>query len=86
MTKEDRLYKETLIRVGPSEMKGIDRLLDKRHFGIAEKHTVSKLVGYIKTLEKKAGLDVPDPENAPIKEGMIKVNTNGGTYYEPATA
>ena len=81
MTTKDVLYKETLIRVGAEEMIGIDRLLSEGHKGIAEKHTVQKLILYTRNLEKKLGIDVPRPEKAPVKEGLIKVNAGGAVYY-----
>lgn len=81
MKVTDKLFKHTLIRVGPKDMRGIMRLLDDGHTGIAERHTVEKLIGYVKTLEKQLGLNVPDPDNAPIRENMIKINSRAGTFY-----
>lgn len=80
MQKTDRLYQETLIRVGKDEMAGIDSLLDKGHTGIAERHAVQKMVLYVRELENRLGLDVPKATD--IKpEGTIKVNTGRNTFY-----
>lgn len=83
MKIKDTLYKETLKRVGPEEMKGIQRLLADGHTGIAERHTVAKLIQYIRKLEKEAGIYVPkaEDESHPDKR-VVKFNIGGSQYYE----
>lgn len=86
MRKNDVLYKQTVIRVGFDHMRGVDRLIDDGHHGLAEKQTVAKLFGYIKTLEQKLNIDIPNPDQAPIKAGLIKINQGGITYYAPSAS
>lgn len=61
MQAESRLYRETRVRVGPEKMRGVDRLLEEGHTGIAEKHTVAKLMAYVASLEEQLGIPI-DPE------------------------
>lgn len=86
MKKQDILYKQTVIRVGFDQMRGVDRLIDDGYHGLAEKQTVAKLIGYVKALEQKLNIDIPNPDKAPIKEGMIKINQGGITYYAPSAS
>lgn len=84
MKKNDVLFKQTVIRVGFDNMRGVERLIEDGYHGLAEKQTVAKLFGYIRTLEKKCGIDIPKIDAAPIKEGMLKINQGGITYYAPS--
>ncbi len=84
MRKTDVLFKQTIVRVGFDNMVGVERLIDNGYHGLAEKQTVAKLMGYIKTLERKLNIDIPSPDNAPIKEGMIKITQGGISYYAPS--
>lgn len=86
MTKQDVLYKQTLVRVGPEKMVGVQRLIDGGHTGIAEKHTVSKLITYIKALEEKLGITVPDPDRGSVDKRFMKITGAAGTYFAPAAA
>lgn len=81
MRKNSVLFKQTVIRVGYDQMRGVERLIDDGYHGIAEKHTVGKLIAYVKSLEDKLGIDIPNPDNTPTKEGMIKINQNGVSYF-----
>lgn len=78
MQKADRLYRETLIRVGKSEMQGVDSLLDAGHTGIAERHTVEKLMAYVRKIETELKIDIPKPEKNVT--GELKV-CYGNTQY-----
>lgn len=80
MKTTDRLYRHTLVRVGQDAMKGVDRLLEEGHHGIAERHTVGKLLDYIKHLESQLGINVPDPDKLQRADGYIRVNQNGVSY------
>lgn len=80
MKVNNKLYRHTLVRVGPEKMKGIDRLLEEGHHGIAERHTVGKLLDYVKQLEQQLGINVPDPDKTGNTEGFIRVNQNGVSY------
>lgn len=86
MKIKDVLYKQTLVRVGKESMQGIDRLIDDGHHGIAEKHTVGKLIAYVKGLEQKLGIVVPDPDSGKPTKGYMKINTNGVSYFAPMGA
>lgn len=86
MKIKDVLYKQTLVRVGPEKMVGIQRLIEEGHTGIAERHTVGKLFAYVKDLESQLGITVPDPDDKPNIRGFIKVNSHAGTYFMPAAA
>ncbi len=88
MKKTDVLFRETLARVGNEEMRGIERLVDGGHYGIAERHTVSKLFGYIRQLEKKVGIVIPSvtAKTAPVAKNMLKVNERGLTYFLPSAS
>ena len=81
MQKTDRLYRETLLRVGPDNMEGVDRLLSDGHTGIAESKTVEKLLIYIRGLEKQLGIDVPAGERDINPENMIKITLKGVSHY-----
>jgi hypothetical protein len=61
MTEQSNLYRQTRVRVGPEHMRGVDRLLEEGHTGIAEKHTVAKLIAYVNYLEGQLGIHV-DPD------------------------
>lgn len=86
MKIKDVLYKKTLVRVGPEEMKGVTRLIEDGYHGLAEKHTVAKLFDYIEKLESKVGISVPNPDRVNVNKRFIKINTAGGTYFAPSTA
>lgn len=86
MKKQDILYKQTLTRVGIDNMQGINRLIDDGYHGLAEKQTVNKLFMYVKTLEKKLNIDIPDPEKGPAREGQIKINQGGISYFVPSAS
>lgn len=86
MRKNSVLFKQTVIRVGYDQMRGVERLIDDGYHGIAEKHTVAKLIAYVKNLEGKLNIDIPDPDNTPMKEGMIKINQRGITYFAPSAS
>ncbi len=77
MTKNDKLYRETLIRVGDFQMSGVDQLLENGHTGLAEKHTVSKLVMYIRSLESQLGINLPNEKQA----RMIRINLEDQTLF-----
>lgn len=79
MQKTNRLYKETLIRVGRLEMAGIDSLLEEGHTGIAEKHTVLKMIKYVRELEAQLGIELPKVQN--IQTGTIRVHEGNAVYY-----
>ena len=83
MKTTDALYRHTLVRVGPDAMRGIDRLLSEGHHGIAERHTVGKLVEYMKELEHRLGIHVPNPDKDTKAEGYIRSVQNGVTYFIP---
>lgn len=80
MTKNDKLYKETIIRLGKDQMAGVDSLLEKGHTGIAEKHTVLKLTSYVRELETKLGIQIPETGTIPTS-GKIKVVEGPTVYY-----
>lgn len=88
MKQTDMLFKQTVARVGYDNMQGIVRLMDNGYNGIAEKHTVQKLFTYVKALESKLNIniEIPDPVKTPIKEGMIKINQGGITYFAPSAS
>ena len=66
-------------------MRGIERLIDEGHYGIAERHTVSKMVSYVRELEKRVGLAVPSTKkkDLTVNDSMIKINLNGNSYFSP---
>lgn len=68
------------MRFGKAGMNGIDSLLDNGHTGIAEKHAVLKIIGYVQELEKQLGIETPEIQPSDI-EGTIKVRSNGQTFY-----
>lgn len=79
MRKSSRLYNETLLRVGPGAMRGVDRLLEKKHRGIAEKHTVHKLITYVESLEDQLGVNVSS-DSEPSTD-FIRLNKGGISRY-----
>lgn len=81
MRKTDVLFKETVVRVGYDQMQGVERLIDDGYHGIAERHAVQKLIGYVKSLENRLGIDIPSLDNTPTKEGMIKITKHGVSYF-----
>lgn len=82
MLADSKLYKETLIRVGKEEMIGINRLINDRHYGIAERHTVGKLLEYVRSLEKRLGINMPNVDAINIEKNFMKINANGVTYHQ----
>lgn len=86
MKIKDVLFKKTLVRVGPDEMRGVVRLIEGKHTGIAEKHCVAKLFDYVEELESRLGITVPDPDSGNIDRRFIKINSATGTYFQPASA
>ena len=81
MLANSKLYKETLVRVGPDEMRGVNRLITNKHYGIAERHTVNKLIGYIRDLEKQMGIKVPKSKDFNEDQHFIKIIENGRIRY-----
>lgn len=77
MQKTDRLYEETRLRVGTINMEGVDQLLENGHTGLAEKHTVSKLISYVQSLEDQLGVEVRTPETV----DRIKVNNGTKSFF-----
>lgn len=80
MTKNDKLYKETLVRIGPEEMAGINSLLEAGHTGIAERHAVQKMVNYVRSLEAQLGIQVPGYTKDNEISGIL-INEGGRSYY-----
>lgn len=80
MTKNDRLYKESLRRFGPEEMAGIDSLLEAGHTGIAERHAVQKMILYVRSLEDQLGIDVPKIDRSTDIAG-IKINSGESSFF-----
>lgn len=80
MRKDQRLYQEVLIRVGKTEMQGIDSLLENGHHGIAEMHTVQKFVMYVRDLESQLGINIPKAD-AVKHSGRIKIREGDTEYY-----
>lgn len=83
MQVTDRLYLETLVRVGPEQLLGVNRLIAERHYGVAERHTVEKLINYIRQLETRLGIQSPDVKKLDLEQHLIKVTTHGVTTYVP---
>lgn len=81
MKKKDKLYRYTLVRVGVEKMRGIDRLIEQGHHGIAERHTVEKLIAYVEGLEKQQGINVPNPDKDAHAKSFIRINQNGASYF-----
>lgn len=82
---QDVLFKETLMRVGHDEMSGVMRLIDEGHHGIAEKHTVGKLIAYIRKLENQLGIEIR-VDAVPDRDKVIKINGYGGSYFAQKAA
>lgn len=70
---ESQLYAMASQRVPAKELKGINSLIERKHYGVAEKHVVSKLRMYIEELEQKLGMDeVPrDPKPVWMQESEL---------------
>lgn len=83
MRKTDVLFKQTVVRVGPDQMRGVERLIDDGYHGLAEKQAVSKLILYVKGLEKRLNIDIPNPDNLPLRADAIKITNGGISYYAP---
>lgn len=84
MKRNSKLYRQTKLRVGPEEMRGVERLLDDKHRGIAERHTVEKLFSYVEMLEEKLGISYDDNgERTQEKTDprLIKINKGGVSRY-----
>lgn len=79
MQKNDRLYKETLRRVGKVEMFYTDQLLEQGYNGLAESHCVNKLLHYVETIEQESGVTVPSLAEA--QSNRIKINSGGDAWY-----
>ena len=77
----DKLFKETYARLGPDEMRGVMNLLDLGHTGIAERHTVEKLLAYVRKLEKQIGIDVPTIDGDVTGYRVLRIRERGCTYY-----
>lgn len=75
MKRTHRLYIETKKRVGAQNFRGIDRLIDQGLFGIAERHAVEKLFEYVKEVEGKAGVAVPEGRAITINHGTASYHT-----------
>lgn len=87
MKVTDTLFTETLKRVGPDELVGVRNLLAEGHTGIAEKHTVNKLIAYVRGLEEKLGINIPDPKDKSVLNGkLMKINEAGVSYFVPSPA
>jgi len=80
MKQGDRLYQETMLRVGRGGMRGIDSLLESGHTGIAEKHTVLKMITYVRELEQELGINIPKATEVQT-EGTIKVRDGNMEYW-----
>ena len=81
MKVSDKLFKETLARVGKQQMTGVIRLMTEGHYGIAERHTVGKLFQYVERLEKELGVEVSIPEGSGVE--TIKINKGEAVTYIP---
>lgn len=77
MQKSDHLYTQTKLRVGAINMAGIDSLLDAGHTGLAEKHTVAKLIVYVRELEEQLGISVVET----VESNKIKVQNGEQVFY-----
>lgn len=86
MRKTDVLFKQTVLRVGYENMQGVERLIEQGHHGIAEKHTVAKLLYYVRALEKKCGIDIPDSTKTLNRKGLMRINYGDITYYAPSAS
>ena len=71
-----------MLRVGEENMMGIDRLIAGRHNGIAERHTVEKLITYVRQLEKQLNINIPKIIVKNINKHYRKVSINGVSHSE----
>lgn len=78
----DRLYREIRARVPHDELIGVNRLIDRGHYGIAEKHGVHKLMSYVESLEKQLGIEIPETRHIEHNPDFIKINAGGRTFYQ----
>lgn len=76
MQRTSQLYKSTVVRLGKEKMQGVENLLDKGCYGVAERHCVSKLFQYVESLEKQLGIEIP--KQLEPHQGTIHVR-NGNT-------
>ena len=61
-------------------MAGIDSLLENGHTGIAEKHTVLKMIAYVRALESQLGVNIPKATEI-SSDGRIRVIEGNTSYY-----
>lgn len=83
MKFESKLYKEIALRVDKEELTGVNRLIESGHFGVAEKHGVHKLFTYVRALERRLGIKVPDISEFNMNQEFLKINAGGASFYQP---
>jgi len=82
MKRNHKLYKETLKRLGPKKMKGVENLIDKKCYGVAERHTVEKLFVYVEGLESQLGIKhIATPKYNGHSFRTLKVRQAGTESY-----
>lgn len=86
MKTKDVLFKQTILRVGYDQMKGVERLVEEGHYGLAEKHTVAKLLEYVKGLEERLGIRIPDLSTTKVTPRLMKITSGGISYYAPSAS
>lgn len=53
---ESQIYAIISNRIPADELQGINSLIDRKHYGVAEKHAVTKLRMYVEKLEEELGI------------------------------
>lgn len=82
MKFDSKLYKELALRVDRAELAGVNRLIERGHYGVAEKHGVHKLFTYVRALEKQLGIELPEAHKVVDNGQFLKINQGNRSFYQ----